>query len=487
MTEDNIYQKLIKIFGSKYVSKDTEILEKYSQDLSFAQGNKPIYVVWGGKVSQIEAFLKLANLNDLSVIPISSKSPIKYHGDTIPQKDNSIILDLSKMNKILNIDKKNRVVMIEPGVTFGKLIPILKKKGLRILIPLTPRDGKSVLTTALERVPITIPRYHWDSSDPLLCTELVFGTGDRFRTGTAAGPGTIKQQRKAGAAQVNPMGPTHFSPYRIVQGAQGSIGVVTWATLKLELLPNLQKVFHLQSNNIQDLLDVQYELLKYRLGDEIFILNNLNLASLVKKNTQAILDLSSSLEKWNLIYVLSGRGKFAHDKISYQEADIKDILKNIKKDHLKKISPISEKEILTALNQPTRNPWRSRLKGAFQDIFFITDFENIPKFISIVEKMTKLDLGIYIQAINQGTSYHCEFDLFYDIKNGNLISDIKKNFIDISSKLINSGAFFNRPYILWAKETFANYSKENIIALKKVKKIFDPNNILNPGMLCFDD
>jgi len=127
------------------------------------------------------------------------------------------------------------------------------------------------------------------------------------------------------------------------------------------------------------------------------------------------------------------------------------------------------------------------LKGAFQDIFFITNFERLPEFVLLAEKMVQENLGVYIQPINQGTSYHCEFDLFYDPKDERVIPRIKQNFIDMSSKLIKSGAFFNRPYSLWAKETFINHSEEIVTALRKVKKIFDPNNILNPGVLCFDD
>jgi len=480
-------EKLVKIFGTDFVWTDKEILEDYSKDLSFAEGILPRYVVLGQKTSDVEALLKLANKDGFSIIPVSSSNPNRYHGDTLPKRENTIILDLSRMNKILNIDRKNRVVMVEPGVTFGQLIPILKKQGVRLLLPLLPRDGKSALTAALERVPTIIPRYHWDSSDPLLCTEVVFGTGDLFRTGTAAGPGTIKQQQKTGQAQVNPMGPTSFSPYRILQGAQGSMGAVTWATLKLELIPSIQKVFHLQSDNLQDLLDVQYELLKYRLGDEMFILKNLNLASIVKIQSSQITELSNSLAKWNLIYILSGRGDLANDKISYQEADINDLIKGLNLDGLKKESPIKDREILSVLNESTAFPWRSRLKGASQDIFFLTNFEGITKYVSIVEKMAQENLGVYIQALNQGTSYSCEFDLFYDPKDETVIPSIKENFIDISSKLIDSGAFFNRPYSLWAEETFANHSEETVVALKKVKKIFDPNNILNPGVLCFDD
>ena len=484
MSEEQIYQELVKICGSKFVSYEPELLESYSADLSFTEGFIPKYVVWLNKTKQIEDILKLANNSGFSVIPISSSSPQRYHGDTIPLTENSIIVDLSRMNKILDIDRENRVVMVEPGVTFGQLIPNLQKRNLKLLLPLYPRDGKSVLTTALERVPTTIPRYQWDSSDPLLCTEVIFGTGDLFRTGTAAGPGTIKQQKKSGQAQLNPMGPTQFSPFRLIQGAQGSLGIVTWVTLKLELMPTVQKVFHFQSENIQDLLKIQQELLKYRLGNEMFILNNVNLACLVKLSSEDISNLRNSLAKWNLILVIAGRGKLANDKITYQEGDFNDILRDLKLNHLKSQTVVGENEIIDALNNSTSYPWRNRLKGSFQDIFFITNFEGIPEFITIAENEISENLGVYIQAINQGTSYHCEFDIYYDSKEE---ENVHKKFMELSIKLMENGAFFNRPYGLWAKEVFKRHLDSTQMALKKVKKIFDPNNVLNPGVLCFDD
>ncbi|MFW9939564.1 MAG: FAD-binding oxidoreductase [Candidatus Thorarchaeota archaeon] len=487
MSEEILYQELVKICGSKFVSNEPELLESYSNDLSFVKGKVPRYVIWLNKTKQIEEILKLANKIEFSIIPISSKSPFRYHGDTIPQKDNSIIVDLSRMNKIINIDKKNRVIMVEPGVVFGQIIPILKKKGLRLLQPLYPRDGKSVLTSALERVPTTIPRYQWDSSDPLLCTEVVFGTGDLFRTGTAAGPGTIKKQRKSGQAQVNPMGPTQFSPFRLIQGAQGSLGIVTWATIKLELMPTDQKVIHFQTENIQDLLDLQHELLKFRLGNELLILNNINLACLVKQLPEDIEELSSSLASWNLILILSGRGKLAGERIAYQEGDLGDIISDLKLEHLGKESVVNDSEIIYALNNSTSYPWRKRLKGSFQDIFFITNLEKISEYISLVEREVSEDLGIYIQAINQGTSYHCEFDIYYNHEDEEVQKSVNKKYMNLSIKLMDKGAFFNRPYGLWAKEVFKRHKDSTQIALKKVKKIFDPNHILNPGVLCFDD
>lgn len=135
MSGEQIYQELVKICGSKLISNDPELLESYSTDLSFVKGFAPKYVVWLNKTKQIEEILKLANNIGFSIIPISSNSPIRYHGDTIPLTENSIIVDLSRMNKILNIDRKNRVIMVEPGVTFGQLIPKLQKRDLKLFSP----------------------------------------------------------------------------------------------------------------------------------------------------------------------------------------------------------------------------------------------------------------------------------------------------------------------------------------------------------------
>lgn len=487
MNEVDLYQKLVKICGKKSVSKDPELLETYSSDLSFVKGKVPKYIVWPSKTKLVEELLKLANLDGLTLIPVSSRSSIRYHGDVLPQKNNSIIVNLSKMSKIIDINRKNRVVMIEPGVVFRQLIPILQKQGLRLLHPLLPRDNKSVLTSALEREPIIIPRYQWDSSDPLLCTEVVFGTGDLFRTGTAAGPGSIKQQKKSGQSQLNPMGPTQFSPFRILQGAQGSLGIVTWSTLKLELMPSIQRVYHLQSDNLEKLLEFQQKLLKYRLCDELFILNNLNLACLVKKQVEDINKLSKSLKEWNLIYVISGRGALAKDRIEYLKGDIGDIKRELKLDEIDETSPIDDNEFFNIINNSTTQPWRMRFKGGFQDIFFISNFEKLYEFISLAKKLIPNNLGIYIQAMNQGTSYHCEFDMFYNPKDVNITSNIKDMFIKATNELMSNGAFFNRPYGLWGKEVYKYHEKSTQVALKKVKKIFDPKNVLNPGVLCFDD
>lgn len=110
----------------------------------------------------------------------------------------------------------------------------------------------------------------------------------------------------------------------------------------------------------------------------------------------------------------------------------------------------------------------------------------MPEFISLVENEQFRDVGVYIQASNQGTSYHCEFDIYYDSDNEVLIKEIEIKLRNLYPKLLDAGAFFSRPYKIYAKEVFNRHSEEVVFAMKKVKEIFDPNYVLNPGVMCFD-
>ena len=128
----------------------------------------------------------------------------------------------------MHISRKHRMVMFEPGVTFGELIQAVAKEGMRLNMPLAPRQSKSVLGSLLEREPVIMPIYHWDIGDPIGCFEIVFGNGELFRTGAAAGSGTIEEQWAAGGSQKEAAGPSSSSWYRLIQGSQGTMGIVTW-------------------------------------------------------------------------------------------------------------------------------------------------------------------------------------------------------------------------------------------------------------------
>jgi len=492
----DLQAKLIEIVGEQNVFKDEDVLEtyykRYADNFLVKSPIKPKLVVKVKKKEDIQEILKLANAQNFSVVPVSSKA-VDPNASDAPHSENTIILDLTEMNQVLIVDRKNRMCMIEPGVSFGQLFPIVKKEGLRLLTPLLPACNKSVVTTALEREPITIPRYQWDSSDPLLCTEVVFGTGDLFRTGSAAGPGTIEAQRASGQAQKNPLGPTQFDPFRIIQGAQGTIGIVTWISLKCELLPDTRKILYVQTEKLENLLDFLYTLLKRRFGDELFIVNNLNLASLIRETSAEITKLKGKLSPWTLIIGLGGRQPYGQAKLEFLEAELNDIAKEQGIQLLNEIENISNEDVIKIFDNCTKNPWKLRYLGGSQDIFFLTTLDKTPRFIDTFNKIvestqfSKDDIGVYIQPLVQGCNCHCEFNIYYNPSDTNIKQKARELFEKASIQLMDQGAFFSRPYGIWAEEMYKRVSPVVVDSLQKVKAIFDPKNVLNRGALCFKE
>jgi len=94
------------------------------------------------------------------------------------------------------------------------------------------------------------------------------------------------------------------------------------------------------------------------------------------------------------------------------------------------------------------------------------------------------DIGVHIQPVCQGHGHHVEISLPYDPEDSAESEMVKDLYVSASKTLMDNGAFFSRPYDLLAGTVF-NRDAATRDALRKVKEIFDPNNVLNPGKLCF--
>ncbi|MDH5365053.1 MAG: FAD-binding oxidoreductase, partial [Dehalococcoidia bacterium] len=317
-------KELVKIAGAGNVSHDQATLEGYSRDMSFVKPVKPDYVVKPRNAGDIEKIVNLAKKTLTPLIPVSSGPP-HFRGDTIPGIGGAVIVDLSGMKKIIRVDRMNRVAMVEPGVTFAELIPAVAKEGLRLNMPLLPRKSKSVIGSMLEREPVVMPKYHWDISDPLACVEVIFGTGEMFRTGAAAGPGTIEEQWAVGASQKEAAGPAQVSWHRIIQGAQGTMGIVTWASLRCELLPSVEEPFLVGSSQLDKLFELIHWLVRLRLVNECFVLNNSNLAAIMAKKWPG----KDTLPTWVLFFNIVGYEYMPEKRVSYQINDVMDIAQRV--------------------------------------------------------------------------------------------------------------------------------------------------------------
>jgi hypothetical protein len=484
-------KQLVEIGGAGSVSADPATLEGFSRDLSFVSPIRPACVIKPKNADEVEKLVALARKAKVPLVPVSSGPP-HFKGDTVPGASEAIIVDLSDMKKIIRVDRYNRVVMFEPGVTFGELIPAVAREGMRLNMPLLPRRTKSVVGSMLEREPVIMPKYHWDIADPLADVEIIFGNGDKFRTGAAAGPGTLEEQWAVGGAQKEAAGPSSASWYRIVQGSQGTMGIVTWASARCEIIPRLEEPFLVGSADLNLIMEMVHWLMRLRLVNECFILNSTNLATIMAKGKPAdYYRIKTALPPWILFYNAAGYDYLTEDRVKGQVLDIEDLAQRLGVKTTKSLGEVSAFELLKAVQSPPGDfYWKAPANWACHEVFCLANFQKVSQLVDAMHGIAAEagypapDMGIYIQPIVQGVNYHVEFDLFYNPENTFDVKRMKGLSITAVRRLMDSGAFFSRPYGE-SVDIVMNRDAATVAALKKVKSILDPDNIMNPGKLCF--
>lgn len=483
-----LQEELSGIVGSKNFSDDPEVLKTYSEDFSLVPQGMPNYVLKPKTAQEVQKVIELANKRLIPVVPASSG--VHFNGASIPRQG-GILLDLTRMNRILEIDGLNRRVRIEAGVTWEQLTGELEKKGFRMIMPLLPHPERSVLTDYLEREVPTNTVY--DYGEPLQGMGVVWPTGEIFRTGSASVTGYPDSHSKG----ANPSGPG-IDFYRFLQGAQGTMGVVTWANLKIEYIPKIDKVLFAPISDLPYVIEFLYRILKIRIGQECLLLNNTNMAAILAGNRRGDFEkMQASLPPWTLIIVISGLQRRPEEKIKYEEEALGKVIRNEFPDVPVADSlpgfPSLGKKVLPILRKPWANKavyWKNRPRGACQSLFFIAKPVAAPAFISRVEAVAARhgypigDIGVYVQPIEHNRACQLEFNFFYDPASQSEVERIKGLYSEAARLLLNDGAFFSRPYGELADLVFERASGYTA-ALKRLKKVFDPNNIMNPGTLCF--
>ena len=482
-----IKTELEKIIGSNKVSDSPADLSLYSQDMSLAPAGLADAVAWPESTEEVSEIVKWCDANNVPVVPVSSGT--HFYGSTIP-KQGGVVVDMKNMNKILEIDPKHKFARIQPGVTWSQLTAELDKVGMRAMMPLTPVGNRSVLSDTLDRAVITNTNY--DYGEPTQSLEIVWANGDIFRSGSAS----VHDFPNSPSRGSNPSGPG-IDFYRFLQGSQGTMGIVTWMSIKVETKTVIDKVFFAPVEDLDYAQKFLFRVLPRRIGQEVVLLNNLDLACILAENDDEINDLCAKLPTWTLCMILSGGLRRPEEKIAYEEKFLTEVLYNEYpelrfKNALPGFPGLSKKMLAILKSPQTGKLWKTRPLGgcSFEDIFFIARPEKVKEYTAIMEAVTAkykyptTYVGAYIQPIEHNRACQVEFTLFYNPEDEGERAEVAKIAYEAAVAMMDKGAFFTRPYgeitpLIYDRA--GNYTA----TLKQVKKVFDPNNILNPGTLCF--
>jgi FAD/FMN-containing dehydrogenase len=485
-----VKEDLVSIFGKSDVISDPERLARYAGRRGFGQRFAPWFAVRPDGVEKVEKLVKWANRTGTPLVPVSSTG-VKLRGDSVPGVPGAVVADLSGMKKILNVNRQQRMVVVEPGVTYDALNRELGKQNMVIPGSLKPKAGQSVLTDVLEAAPRLNPMIQWNFFDPLRCVEVTWVDGTRMFTGEAAGgPLDLEKQWDRRQWQVQYMGPWMTDYYRLVTQAQGSMGIVTWASLKAAVKPSVHQLYIAAADSLGDLEDFVYRAMWTRFPDEIFILNRAQAASLVGETPDEIAGLKETLPPWIVAVGVAGRELLPEVRFEARSKDLIDIAQANGLDLKEGVAGLSGRALYEEAASTDKGEayWKDVYAGGHQDVFFLTRLDRTGDFLGAVRGICEdrgyptENIGVYVQPKHIGSSYHMEFTFPYDPDSAAETARARDLTEAVSVAVSNLGGYYSRPYGNWAGIQL-NKDAQSLMALKRLKGIFDPNGVMNPGKL----
>ncbi len=449
-------------------------------------GRDPTRVVRPRDAEQLRGLVRLANEEGQNLVVVSSGGPHRRGG--LSSGEEHVLVDLSGWKGLPWVNRRNRVCMIEPGVTYGELARALEPHGMTVSMPLAPRDTKSVLAAVMDREPSTWPNRQWDIGDPAGSTEFLFGSGETFRTGAAGGPGTLEEQRAAGGAQKCPEGPSQTDFFRVIQGAQGTMGIVTWITLRTEIRPSLEEPLLLGSDRPDPLVRFVYEVERSGLGEHAFLLDR-TAAALLMQGTgrQSFEEVRNNLPRFLCLLNIAGFERLPEERVRYQKRDILDIARTEELIPVSSFRPVSARDLLHRAVHPCgETDWRDGLRGACLSVFFLSTLDRCAGLLHVMREAAvrhRVDpdrVGLYLQPVVQNHACHVEFLIPCDPGDREDVKRLRALEADAVPALSDAGAFFSRPYGAAQGVAFRK-NPANLAMVRTVKGIFDPAGVLHRG------
>jgi glycolate oxidase len=220
MFDPKISQPIRNIVGKENFFDDKETRICYSYDATNIR-YLPDLIVFPRTREQISAILKLANEAKFPVIPRGAGTG--FTGGTLPV-EGGVILVLTKMNRILQIDSDNLLTVVEPGVVTADLQKEVEKMGL--FYPPDPSSLKSSTLGGNVAECAGGPRAvkYGVTKEYVLGLEVVLPTGEIISTGVQ----TVK-------------GVVGYDLTKLMVGSEGTLGIITKMVLRLLPLPKAKR------------------------------------------------------------------------------------------------------------------------------------------------------------------------------------------------------------------------------------------------------
>ncbi|TKB27047.1 FAD-binding protein [Desulfopila sp. IMCC35006] len=451
-----VVKELINIAGRDNVSTATSDKITHSYDAT-QQRYLPDVVVYAETTEQVSLVVKLANRWKIPVLPRGAGSG--FTGGTLPVRG-GIVLVLTRMNRIIDIDTENLIAEVEPGVVTAELQRQVEKLGL--FYPPDPASKEFSTLGGNVAECAGGPRCvkYGVTKDYILGLEVVTPTGDIIKTG--------------GRTLKNVVG---YDLTKLFVGSEGTLGIATRIIVKLLPKPAAKKTMLVQFASIDGaaqsvsaiirakIIPTTLEFLDAATINCIRGASTLPLAKLCRAILIIEVDGDAQVLDRQVREILAVIEPFGilHTRIAETEDESEEIwqVRRIVSPSLRKVNPDKFNE----------------------DI--VVPRSKVPDMIRALEKIS-LDYGVPIVNFGHAGDGNIHVNVMVDLREDGMPEKIDKVMDEVFSAAVKlKGAISGEHGIGTSKAKYLQMELDvaTIAYMQRIKAALDPNNVLNPGKI----
>ncbi len=450
-----------RIVGENYLFTDEESKENYGQDQTEHLLYKPTIVLKPASAEEISQILKLCNMHLIPATPRGAGTGLS--GGALPHLG-GVLISTERLNKIIHIDERNLQVVTQPGVITEELQNAVKEKGL--FYPPDPSSRGSCFIggniSANSGGPKAVK--YGVVRDYVLNLQVVLPTGEIIWTGA----NVLKNS-------------TGYNLTQLMVGSEGTLGIVTQIVLRLIPLPKYDLLMLVPFNSLEKASEAVSAI--FRAGFvpsalELVEVEALKIVSDYVQNTTIPIDENVAA---HLIIEVDGNNM---DVLMNDMEAISELLAQYEAGDALFADDAQQKEALWKMRR--RAAEAVKLHGYTIEEDTVVPRAELPKLIRGIKEL--------------GVQYHFHAVCYGHAGDGNLHVRIKKegtsNSQDDPEVIAGIKALFELVYSLGGtisgehgigliQKRYINivFNDTQLHLMRGIKKVFDPNNILNAGKI----
>lgn len=457
--DEKIKKALVDIVGEKNFTDDLIDMVSYSYDAS-EHSHRPLCCVWPQSAEQISELMKLANRENIPVIPRGAGTGLT--GMAVPARG-GVVIDLNRMNKIVNISIEDRLAIVQPGVVYADLEKALAPYGFHF--PPDPASGKvSTLggNVATNAGGVKGAKYG-TTRDYVLGLQVVLPDGRIMRTGSK----TMKSV-------------SGYDLSKIFVGSEGTLGVVTEITLKINPKTTAATTSLATFNNLSDAGHAVSQIMFSGIIPSVLEIMGRDLIVAINQNTNLNLPEVDAI-------LLAETDGYTQEETDFQ---MRKVIEVFKKNHADQIKIAKTEEEAADL-------WAARKSGygvlARMKTHFVLEDVTVPMSkiadllngIKAISDKHNIMIATYGHAGDGNLHPQILFD-GYDLKQVESQEAASAELFELAIRL--GGTLTGEHGIGMQKAPYMSLEHDEVAldVMRSFKRVLDPNNILNPGKMALE-